>query len=313
VSLGSWVAGALAAAVALATPCACQEQFRLILQIGDRCTSQGTSETAVISPNVCTSTALGEINSLLVPWFVNLIESWNDKAADCNQRDLVITGNPQAYANNILLAKLNSIKLSDCTDADTLASFNFYSDASCRVPVATFDAVPRTCHAPHDLNFSNPIFGILPAGTPVLNSCMNASADGKPTVSIPILIDFDVLNAAGRCAASPNSGGKDKLSAGDDVGITIGVLVLILAGAMAYLYHKNGQRNQSLGELNNVMLNIADVEEQSMQLFFEEEALDNAAIGTRGSIKSNAGNSFTSSIQSEGSEGRSAHSGSRRF
>jgi len=33
---------------------------------------------------------------------------------------------------------------------------------------------------------------------------------------------------------------------------------------MAYLYYKNGQRNQSLGELNNVMLNIADVEEQSM-------------------------------------------------
>ena len=33
---------------------------------------------------------------------------------------------------------------------------------------------------------------------------------------------------------------------------------------MGYLYHKNGQRNQSLGELNNVMLDIVDVEEQSM-------------------------------------------------
>jgi len=120
------------------------------------------------------------------------------------------------------VSNLNSIKLSDCTNADTLASFNFYDDASCQMPVATFDAVPRTCHAPYVFNFSNPLLDIRPAGT-VLNSCMNASTYGKPTVSISILIDFDVLNAAGRCAASPNSGGKDKLSAGDDVGITIGV------------------------------------------------------------------------------------------
>jgi len=270
----------------------------------------------VISPNASTSS--DEIKSLLVPAALNLVDDWNEQVARCNQSALLIVGNQiQTFANDTFLSdSIRSIQLSDCTNADTLASFNFFSDTRCQVPFDTFDAVPRTCLAPRNLSLSNPILSSLPAGTPVLNSCMNASDVTHPTVSIPILIDFEVLSAAGRCAAAPNSGGKDKLSAGDDVGITIGFLVLIMGGVMGYLYHKNGQRNQSLGELNNVMLDIVDVEEQSMQLFFEEEALDNAAIGTRGSISTNA--SFASSIPSVsglagGSEGRGAHSGSRRF
>ena len=41
--------------------------------------SDGTM--AVISPNVCTSTASGEINSLplLVPVMVNILDAWNEK------------------------------------------------------------------------------------------------------------------------------------------------------------------------------------------------------------------------------------------
>lgn len=304
----------------MAAPCTCLEEFRLSLAVGESCTSTGSARDAVIPPNTCTTTASGQINALLVNAFVGLISEWNVQVDTCSQSPLAIQGDPQTYANDTMLVDgLRSIKLSDCTSADTLGSFDFYSDTNCQFPVASFAAVPRTCAEPRVLNFTNPITNNLQSNATVPNSCMNASLVGRPTVSIPILIDFTVLNPTGRCAATPNSGTSDKLSAGDDVGITIGVLFLIVGGVVALLYHKNGQRNQSLGELNSVMLDIVDVEEQSMQLIFDEEVLDDTAIGARGSISTAGNGSFKSSLASEsgftgtGGSGSDSYSGARRF
>lgn len=269
------------------------ESARFSITNGTDCdASTANANIAVLAIENCSQSSADQqvISQFLARQLEQFMIDYNENLSACNPTAALKFTDPSTSANAIIQTNVNSMLVTGC-DSMQRVGLDFFYDHECKNINQMLSGIPDACVGPTKFHLPNP--------ATTHDSCLREPFTNT-TIYLDMLISVTIVDPVGSCVppSVSNNGGIEKLSAGDDVGITIGVLLIVAVVVCAALYVHSYRHNHIQRELNAVSMDLTHVEEQSMTLLFGEEALDDAAIGSRGGLSERSAQSFSRSHDS---------------